>query len=81
MPYEEYIPFSELGIDKPEPGWVGKICYTAEVMAVEKDGVRLQKHGKYEISEPFKDISLEEMRKKIGTVDDEEEPVNKSYKE
>lgn len=76
--YEEFIPFNEIDVDKPEPGWIGKICYTVEVMSVDKDGIHVMKHGKAEVIEPFKDIDLAEMRKKIGTVDDEEEPINKN---
>lgn len=77
MMMEEFIPFSEIDIDRPEPGWIGKISYTVEVMGVDKEGIRVMKHGKYEVEKPFTDTSLEEMRNRIGSVEDEEEPFDK----
>ena len=73
------FPYNELKIDNPKPGDMGEICLKVEVVSVDKEGVVLRKHGEVEVTEPFKDMDLQEMRKRIGTVDDEEMPVKKEY--
>lgn len=75
------FPFSELQVDKPKPGDWGEITLKVEVVSVDKEGVTVRKHGPAEMCEPFKEISTDQLKSKIGEVDDAEKPVGKNYEE
>lgn len=75
------IPLSELDSDIPEVGEFGEITIKVEVMGVDKEKICLLKHDKVKISKPFKDFDLEEMRKRIGTVEDAEKSMTDSEDE
>lgn len=73
------FPFSELQVDKPKPGDWGEISFKVEVVSVDKEGVTVRKHGPAEVCEPFAEISTDQLKQKIGEVDDAEKPVGKDY--
>jgi DeoR/GlpR family transcriptional regulator of sugar metabolism len=75
------IPLTELDSDTPEIGSFGEITLKVEVMGVDKEKICLLKHDKIKISKPFKEMDLEEMKKRIGTVEDEVMPMNKDSEE
>lgn len=52
----------------------GKIMIPVQVVAESKDSFTFRKVGKCEVPEEFKDEPLDEMRKRIGVVDEEENP-------
>lgn len=72
---------SELDMATPTPGDVGEITMTCEVMSVDKDGVTLLKHGPVRVTKPFKEMDLQQLRDKVGVVEDEEMPMHKSLEE
>jgi len=78
---EYFFNNTELDIPTPVPGDVGEITMTVEVMTVNKDGISLMKHGPVKVSKPFKDMSLDQLRTKIGIVQDEEMPMQKENKD
>ena len=71
------IPMSEFESDHPNVGDFGEITLKVEVMEVGQDHICVLKHGPIKISKPFKEMDLETMKNKIGTVDDTEMPMNK----
>jgi len=73
------FPYNELEVDKPKPGDWGEICFKCEVISVDKEGVTVRKHGPAQVSEPFAEISTDQLKQKIGEVDDHEKPVGKDY--
>lgn len=75
FPQTFYFPYNELDVGELKPGDVGELTIKVEVMSVDKEGVSFEKHGSVEVSKPFGQIDLEEYRKRIGTVEDEEMPV------
>lgn len=64
----------ELDVATPSVGDFAEITMTVEVTGVDKDGVSLMKHGPVRVTKPFKEMSAEQMKDKIGTVDDEMAP-------
>lgn len=72
------FPFNELQVDKPKPGDWGEICIKVEVVSVDKEGITVRKHGPAVVSEPFSEISLDQLKEKIGTTDEHETPFKKA---
>jgi hypothetical protein len=70
------FPLNELDVGTPKPGDVGEVTIKVEVMSVDKETVSLLKHGPVKVTKPFGEMDLEELRNRIGTVDDNEKPVN-----
>lgn len=68
----------ELDVPSLSPGDVGDITMTCEVMSVDKDGVMLLKHGPVRVTKPFKEMDLQQLRDKVGVVEDEEMPMHES---
>lgn len=71
------IPLSEFEMDHPNVGDFGEITLKVEVMEVGQEHICVLKHGPIKVTKPFKEIDAEELKKKIGTVDDAEMPMNK----
>lgn len=69
---------SDLDVAQLKPGDVGEITMTMEVMSVDKDGMTLMKHGPIRVTKDFKEIDLQQLRDKIGVVEDEESPMHES---
>lgn len=71
--YPETFHYSkgELDIPNPQIGDFGEITHTVEVTGIDKDGITLMKHGPCRVTKPFKEMSAEQMKEKIGTVDNE----------
>ena len=71
------IPLNEFEADHPNIGDFGEITLKVEVMELSSDHICVLKHGPIKITKPFKEIDAEELKKKIGTVDDMEMPMHK----
>lgn len=65
----------ELDVANPSVGDFAEITMTVEVTGIDKEGVSLMKHGPVKVTKPFKEMSSEQMKEKIGTVEDEMEPM------
>lgn len=72
-----YFPYNELDVGYLKPGEVGEITLKVEVMSVDKEGVSFQKHGHVVVTKPFGQMDLEELKNRIGSVEDEEMPMQK----
>lgn len=70
----------ELDVANPSVGDFAEITMTVEVTGIDKDGISLMKHGPVKVTKPFKEMSSEQMKEKIGTVEDNEEPMDKEEK-
>lgn len=77
-PQTFYFPINELDVAMPKPGEVGEITIKVEVLSVDKEGVQFEKHGPVRVTVDFKPMDLEELKNRIGTVDDEESPMHES---
>ena len=77
---EWHFSMQELDVAQLRPGDVGEITLTVEVTGVDKDGVRLMKHGPVRVTKDFKEMDLGQLRDKIGVVEDEESPMHKETK-
>ena len=66
---------TEMDVANPSPGDFGEITMTVEVVGVDKDGVTLLKHGPVHVTKPFKEMSADQMKEKIGMVEDEINPI------
>lgn len=79
--YPETFRYSkgELDIPNPQIGDFGEITHTVEVTGIDKDGITLMKHGPCRVTKPFKEMSAEQMKEKIGTVEDEEKTLDEKY--
>lgn len=75
------IPLSEFEADHPNVGDFGEITLKVEVMEINQDEICVIKHGPVKITKPFKAIDAEELKKKIGSVDDPEMPMQKVSEE
>lgn len=64
----------ELDVANPSVGDFAEITMTVEVTGIDKDGISLMKHGPVKVTKPFKEVSSEQMKEKIGTVEDETVP-------
>jgi hypothetical protein len=71
------IPLNELEADHPNIGDFGEITLKVEVMSLDKDSICVMKHGPVKISKPFKEIGLEDLKNRIGSVEETEMPMNK----
>jgi hypothetical protein len=71
------IPLSEFESDHPNIGDFGEITLKVEVMEIGKEHICVLKHGPIKVTQPFKEIGLEDMKKQIGEVDDTEMPMKK----
>jgi len=71
------IPTNEFDAGNPKVGDFGEITLKVEVISLDKEDVRVLKHGPVKITKPFKDIDIEEIKNKIGTVKDTEMPIKK----
>lgn len=71
------IPLSEFEADHPNVGDFGEITLKVEVMEVGQEHICVLKHGPVKITKPFKEIDAEELKKKIGMVEDAEMPMKK----
>lgn len=67
----------ELDVPNPQIGDFGEITMTVEITGVDKDGISWIKHGPYRVTKPFSEMSADQMKEKIGTVEDNEEPMQK----
>lgn len=76
---EYYFRFNELKVDNPKVGDFGEISFKCEITSVDKEGVCLRKHGEVNVTKPFKDMDLQEMKKRVGEVEDPEMPMKKEY--
>jgi len=74
------IPKSEVDTDLAT-GEFGTISIPVEVVSVESDEIVFRKHGPIKTDGSFKAESLEQMRERIGVVDDEQEPMQKKKQE
>jgi hypothetical protein len=75
------IPLTEFEMDHPNVGDFGEITMKVEVMELGQEHVCVLKHGPIKVTKPFKEIDAEELKKKIGTVDDAEMPMKKDTEE
>jgi len=50
-------------------------------MSVDKEGATVMKHGSVQVTKPFGDMSLEELKSRIGTTEEHELPMNKDIEE
>jgi hypothetical protein len=75
------IPMSEFEADHPNIGDFGEITFKVEVIGMDQDEICVLKHGPIKITKPFKEIDLEEMKNRIGSVEDTELPLKKDEKE
>jgi hypothetical protein len=71
------IPLSEFEMDHPNVGDFGEITLKVEVMEIGQEHICVIKHGPVKITKPFKEIDAEELKKRIGTVEDTELPMKK----
>lgn len=71
---------SELDMDL-EIGETGIVMIPVEVMAIDKENYTLRKAGKITAEGDFKPESVSSMRKKIGVVEDLEEPMHEDADE
>lgn len=78
---EIQIPLSEFESDHPNIGEFGEITLKVEVIKVDKEAICVLKHGPVKVTKPFKEIDLEEMKNRIGVVEDEEMPMKKEDSE
>lgn len=69
---------AEMDVPNPQPGEFGEITMIVEVTGVDKDGISLMKHGPVRVTKPFSEMSAEQMKEKIGTVDNEVNSINHS---
>jgi len=77
MPQDTFIVSkSELDIDL-EIGETGIIMIPVEVVSIDKENYTLRKHGRITPEGDFKSETVKDMRKRIGVVEDTEEPINK----
>ena len=65
----------ELDVANPQVGDFAEITMTVEVTGIDKDGISLMKHGPVRVTKPFKEMSADQMKEKIGTVEDEIKPI------
>lgn len=77
FPQSFFFPYNELDTGQLKPGEIGEITIKVEVMSTSKEGVELMKHGKVEVTRAFGEMSLDELKNRIGTVDETELPMNK----
>lgn len=81
------VPILEFSLPKSEfdtdiaVGDSGDIMIPVEVIEVTKDRVSFRKDGKAEACGDFKPETMDDMRERIGVVDDELEPMQKKNKE
>lgn len=68
---------SELEMDL-DIGETGVLMIPVEVMAIDKDTYTMRKYAKIKAEGDFKPESVKDMRKRIGVVKDESEPMHKS---
>lgn len=71
------IPLSEFEADHPNVGDFGEITLKVEVMEIGKEHICVMKHGSVKITKPFKEIGAEELKEKIGMVEEAEIPMHK----
>jgi hypothetical protein len=74
---EIQIPLSEFEADHPNVGDFGEITLKVEVMEIGQEHMCVLKHGPIKITKPFKEMDMEEMKNRIGTVEDTEMPMQK----
>jgi hypothetical protein len=78
---EIQIPLSEFEADHPNVGDFGEITLKVEVMEVGQEHICVLKHGPVKITKPFKEIGAEELKAKIGSVEDAEMPMKKDMED
>ena len=71
---------SELEMDL-EIGETGTLMVPVEVMSIDRENYTVRKVGKITPEGEFKPETVKDMRKRIGVVEDTEEPINKKEKE
>lgn len=80
------VPIMEFSIPKPEfdsmvaLNDMGELCIPVQVIEVSKDRISFRKIGPAKAMGEFKEESLEKMKERMGTVEDEEEKMHKEDK-
>jgi hypothetical protein len=64
-----------------EIGETGIIMIPVEVMSIDRDNYTFRKSGKITPEGEFKPETVKDMRKRIGVVEDTEEPLTKEVNE
>lgn len=75
------IPLSEFEADHPNIGDFGEITLKVEVIKIDKEEICVLKHGPIKVTKQFKEMDLEELKNRIGSVEDTEMPMKQEEKE